>query len=300
MSAEAAEPDTLLVDSFELQNNTDLKGKWELWKDIQSDHCKGGVFTGEREYDYTDVLRIEYDLEDPEKNSCGLLLKFNKINTDKFKYIVFYVKGDEYEGFPKTIEIELKYGNIKASKTVYNIDSSWQKIAIPIKHFTDSSERLDKANSINVIIGGESTSKHGVLFIDDIYFTNEDNVKADVEYYVEEGNRLYKELKYEYAIKEYEKAVNADPLNVLARINLGACYVRKEEYLKAADCFEKAIEVKPDCAVAHYFLAVVYESGFYKNEEAIKHYQSFLDYDTSLNFENRQRAEEKIKMLRGR
>ena len=295
--AVAEEPDTLLVDNFEPETNTDINGKWKVWKDVSSDYCEAVVFSGQRDYEYTKVLRLEYKLENPEESFCGLTIKFNRIETGRFKYIVFYIKGDEYDGFPKTIEIELKHGNFKASKTVYYIDSNWQKIAIPIKHFTNSSERLGRIDSMSMIIGRESSGNNGVLFIDDIYFTSEDNTKADVEYYVEEGNRYYKEFKYEEAIREYEKAVNSDPENVLARINLGAAYVRKQQYFKASNCFEKAIEIKPDCAVAHYFLAVVCENGFYNKEEAIKHYQSFLDFDTSLNFENREAARKKIKKL---
>ncbi|MEO1404045.1 MAG: tetratricopeptide repeat protein, partial [Cyanobacteria bacterium J06635_1] len=65
------------------------------------------------------------------------------------------------------------------------------------------------------------------------------------------GN-TYNDLKrYDEAISAYEKAIELDPDDATAHYNLGNTYKALKRYDEAISAYEKAIELDPDDATAH-------------------------------------------------
>jgi len=65
--------------------------------------------------------------------------------------------------------------------------------------------------------------------------------------------------EYQKAISSYKQALEIDPNNALAWYGLGLCCAKQENYEKAAKCYEKVIQQKPDHIEAHAYLISVYE-----------------------------------------
>ncbi|KPJ59396.1 MAG: hypothetical protein AMJ46_11230 [Latescibacteria bacterium DG_63] len=109
-------------------------------------------------------------------------------------------------------------------------------------------------------------------------------------YWVEhfnEGVRLSQEEKdFAEAAKEFEKAIELDPLDVRAYTNLGFCYTQLGDHEKALSLFEKAAELEPTDEASRKNLAGIYEdmaNNHFKSRnypEAIKFYQKALDFDS--------------------
>lgn len=79
---------------------------------------------------------------------------------------------------------------------------------------------------------------------------------ADTARIVQEGNRSYKEQKYDDALKSYSQALSRQPDSVVINFDMGAAQYKTHEYGKAAISFEKALvaEDKRLEARAHYNL----------------------------------------------
>jgi tetratricopeptide (TPR) repeat protein len=58
--------------------------------------------------------------------------------------------------------------------------------------------------------------------------------------------------------------------------NLGTAYAILGEFEKARYCYEIAIDVKPDYALAHYNLGNLYYKGFGDREKAAEQFEIFL------------------------
>jgi tetratricopeptide (TPR) repeat protein len=119
-------------------------------------------------------------------------------------------------------------------------------------------------------------------------------LQKDVEanrkhYWVEhfnEGVRLSQEEKaFEEAAKEFERAIELDPIDVRAYTNLGFCYTQLGEHEKALALFEKAAELNPTDETSRRNLAGIYEdiaknhfkTGDYP--EAIRFYGKALELE---------------------
>ena len=67
------------------------------------------------------------------------------------------------------------------------------------------------------------------------------------------------------SIKEYNQVLANEPNNATVLSNLGILYTNNHEYQKAAECYEKAIEIAPDNHFAHNNLAqLYYRAGEYE------------------------------------
>lgn len=70
--------------------------------------------------------------------------------------------------------------------------------------------------------------------------------------YLSKGNRAYDENEYDKAIEYYNKAIELDPDFADAYNNRGIAYRRKGECAKAIEDYNKAIELDPDYSEAYY------------------------------------------------
>ncbi len=85
------------------------------------------------------------------------------------------------------------------------------------------------------------------------------------------GLELGLEGKYQEAVDELAKAVDAEPTHVLARTSLGVAFHRLGEDDRALSCYEAALKIDPKNADAHYFRAnILYSRGIAR--EAISEY----------------------------
>jgi tetratricopeptide (TPR) repeat protein len=76
--------------------------------------------------------------------------------------------------------------------------------------------------------------------------------------YYEAGNKLLRKKDYKPAIKQYEKAVAADPQFVFAWDNLAISHRRLEHFDQAREAYEKSLAIYPEGDVALLNMAVVY------------------------------------------
>lgn len=61
---------------------------------------------------------------------------------------------------------------------------------------------------------------------------------------IKEGNRLYKEKKYDKAIEQYTAAKEISPDSDIANFNLGAALYKKGQYGESIDAFTKALNTE--------------------------------------------------------
>ena len=81
--------------------------------------------------------------------------------------------------------------------------------------------------------------------------------------------------KFNDAIKEYQKALEADPQNALAHKSLAALYYRQTKLDESIVEYEKAIEINPKYSDAHYELGIsLYRRG--RLEDAIRSFKEAL------------------------
>lgn len=86
-----------------------------------------------------------------------------------------------------------------------------------------------------------------------------------------EGKTAFSANRYEEAVLSFQKAVDANPSDSAARVNLGTAYVYLKDYQKGLENFEKALELDPDNMTAHYNLGEIsiYTGDFKKAIEEL-------------------------------
>jgi len=73
-----------------------------------------------------------------------------------------------------------------------------------------------------------------------------------------EGSQLHAAKKYSAAIKQYEKAIQADSSQKTAHYNMGLSYYALKDYSKAAQSCADALKIDPSFADARYMLTLSY------------------------------------------
>jgi tetratricopeptide (TPR) repeat protein len=91
--------------------------------------------------------------------------------------------------------------------------------------------------------------------------------------------------KYDEAINDYKKAINANKNNVNAYISLGLLQRRQGYFSDAQNTYIEALNVWKDFPEAHLNLAILYDLYANEPEEAQKHYEAY-DFLTGRKDEN--------------
>lgn len=94
--------------------------------------------------------------------------------------------------------------------------------------------------------------------------------------HIERGDALFKEQKYNEALKEFLDAARMVPSNPLAANNVGYIYFKTGQYKEAVQWFEKTIALDPSRAVAYGNLGEAY-FNFNKKAEAKKAFIKYLE-----------------------
>lgn len=99
-------------------------------------------------------------------------------------------------------------------------------------------------------------------------------MKAAEEYFYE-GNKLYKQKKYDEAIICYEKSIDIVPKEN-TYIRLAVAYKEKKCLYKSLESFQKALKLNPNSTYAYISIGNLYsDNGYY--EESIEYYNKTIE-----------------------
>ncbi|MEN7973086.1 MAG: tetratricopeptide repeat protein [Verrucomicrobiota bacterium] len=76
--------------------------------------------------------------------------------------------------------------------------------------------------------------------------------------YITRGSKLHSDKKYKEALKQYEKAIQADPSQKAGHYNMGLTYYELKKYSEAAKACSNALKLDPAYADARYMRALSY------------------------------------------
>jgi len=166
----------LMIDDFDdgaKPNNIggDL-GAWERDPADETQSCRE-YFTsetkvGEKGY----AMKIDYDVDSPSPAYNGYWTKLQGINVTPYKNFVFYVKGDEKDGFTTQFKIELKNEKKELGRYyVKGVTSDWQKVVVPLTNFVGITDFSNMTEFVIVFEDRIATDRDGAIYIDNLHFT---------------------------------------------------------------------------------------------------------------------------------
>ena len=91
-----------------------------------------------------------------------------------------------------------------------------------------------------------------VFLVPATLFAESGNDTKDFSYWFERGALLSVYGNQNAAVGAFQKAIELEPGNAEAHFNLGVAYTEMDEYEKALDAMTRAIELKPGIARYHY------------------------------------------------
>lgn len=84
--------------------------------------------------------------------------------------------------------------------------------------------------------------------------------------FIAEGSKLHGRKEYSHAVKQYQKAIQADPSQKTAFYNMGLSYYELKNYPEAVNACKKALKLDPSFANSRYMLALSYAQQSKWNE----------------------------------
>ena len=91
--------------------------------------------------------------------------------------------------------------------------------------------------------------------------------------------QFMKKKQYQKAIQAYDKAITFAPNDAALHFNKGSAYIEVQQYQSAKAAFKKAIACQPDWALAYKFLGVVLYEYLNEKQRAIGYLEKALQYD---------------------
>ena len=96
--------------------------------------------------------------------------------------------------------------------------------------------------------------------------------------YFENGIAFQRTRDYVKAIECFRKAIDIKPDFAEAYYQMGMAYGMSNQSYEAIECFRKAIDIKPGFAEAHYNMGVAYAIGYKDYKTAIECYKNAIQY----------------------
>lgn len=202
MSVMRAEAEVLLIDDFDrCQKPNLISGDYGIWSKTDWDRSMfcSDSFTSNPDIVYGGKgcsLQLDYDVDSPRPAYAGLWMRLEKIDLNKYKYLIFYVRGDYNKGFTSRFKVELKnivkllkgedaersprkeprQGKIKESDIaiyeVEGIDAQWRQVVVPLAPALQSAD-FSEAFEFTIVFDDEFvTIKKGRIYIDNIYLSD--------------------------------------------------------------------------------------------------------------------------------
>ncbi|MQY53526.1 MAG: OmpA family protein [Firmicutes bacterium] len=230
-------------DSGEKPNN--LGGDFGAWDKDPTDLTQTCMDSFSSEVKYGDKgysLKLTYDVDSPNPAYNGFWTKLQNQDLRGYKELVFFVKGDEGKGFTRRFKVELKNPTQVGSFLVSGVTSEWQKVIVPLKKFKRITDWSKMTEFVIVFDDLTSNPKEGVIYIDDICFSDGKGVEetketkeaslpdtviisfdsGDIHISTREFPKINKMVdilklnpEYKLRIKGYSDSVGADELNLL-------------------------------------------------------------------------------------
>jgi hypothetical protein len=123
------------------------------------------------------VLRLNYDIDAPISAQNGYWTKLGNLDAAGYDYLEFLVKGDPEEDFTTTFKIEIKKfkdrqtgEKLTGSYIVSGVNSSWQRISIPLSKFNAIREWTDLDEMVIIFHDRLCDKKTGTLYFDGFRF----------------------------------------------------------------------------------------------------------------------------------
>ncbi|MFH1540787.1 MAG: hypothetical protein ABID79_02910 [Elusimicrobiota bacterium] len=203
VSVVSVQSEVILIDDFntaEFVNKVgEFNGQWENNPDDKTAGCKASFKKREKGYS----LKLEYDIDSAQKyffltptyildysaysivgltnnlphtafNGFYFLFPGAGLNLSKSKYLIFSVRGSEKDGYTRRFQIELKTKNQPSKYIIDGVTNRWKKFIIPLSVF----EKIDNWKSITeftVVFNENATEKTGAIYLDNIYFSENEN-----------------------------------------------------------------------------------------------------------------------------
>jgi len=168
--------DILMIDDFDdgaKPNNLggDL-GAWDRDPADETQTCMeyftSEVKCGEKGYS----MKLGYDVDSPSPAFNGYWTKLQNVDITPYKNFVFYVKGDEEDGFTTQFKIELKNTKNQVGKYyVKGVTSDWQKVVVPLNNFAGITDFSKMTEFVVVFEDRIATDRDGSIYIDNLYFS---------------------------------------------------------------------------------------------------------------------------------
>jgi hypothetical protein len=160
-------------DSGTKPNN--LGGDFGAWIRDPNDPAQGAIESfdardrfGNRGY----ALRLIYSVASKKPAYGGLWMRLRNLDASKFDALRFRVRGDAGMGYTTTFKVELKDALDTSSHAyVRSVTDQWQDIAIPLSSFEGMANARKLKELVIVIEDTTATAKQGVLYFDDLRFT---------------------------------------------------------------------------------------------------------------------------------
>ena len=102
------------------------------------------------------------------------------------------------------------------------------------------------------------------------------HVKPNFVAYYNRGLAYGEKGDHDYAIQDFDKAIDLNPDYVVAYHNRGVAYAKKSEFARAIQDYTKAIDLKSDYAETYYNLGVAYGAKG-DHDQAIQDYTKAID-----------------------
>jgi len=158
----------LICDFNSTQRMNALGGEFGSWNKDPNDttqFCEEAIVNGRG----GNVLQLSYDVDSQNPAYNGLWMKLQGADLSNYKKLTLWIKGDELNGYPDCIKIELKnQKGEKGSYTLSGITSEWQKVEIPLKDFSPSLDLSKITELVFVFSDILCQPKMGTIYIDDI------------------------------------------------------------------------------------------------------------------------------------
>lgn len=175
----AAASELMVADFNSGAKPNNLGGDFGCWIKDPSDPMQGCAEAFDAKDRYGDkgyALRLIYSVASKNPAYGGLWMKLNDLDASRFDALAFRVRGDASMGYTKTLKVELKDALDQSSRHyVNNVTDQWQDVVIPLSAFEGIANRRRLREFVIVVEDTTATAKQGVIYLDDIRFTNGKN-----------------------------------------------------------------------------------------------------------------------------
>ena len=153
-------------------------GSWVVFYSDANQYCRDEFTAFDRMGDAGYGLKLTYDVDSPFSAYNGFFTNLMGIDLTDYKYLVFYIKGDKRAGFTTRINVELKNKFQVGKLEVKGITDQWHKIVLPLEKFIGLAGLQNMKELVIVFSDLNSTKKEGIVYIDDIYFSRDEEPSA--------------------------------------------------------------------------------------------------------------------------